>query len=151
MSVNIRIAKAADLPEIVRLIADDYLGRQRENFNLPLDRRYVEAFNEIDADANNELIVAELEGAIVGTMQMTVTPSLSFRGSRRCTIESVRVDEHLRSKGIGRELMLFAIGRARELGCRSVQLTSHATRERAHRFYERLGFAASHLGMKLIL
>ncbi|NOT48628.1 MAG: GNAT family N-acetyltransferase [Acidobacteria bacterium] len=151
MNVEIRNASIDDLQEIIRLIADDYLGQQRENFELPLNENYVKAFREIDADPNNELIVAELDGDLVGTMQLTLTPSLSFQGGRRCTVESVRVDEQFRGKGIGREMMLWAIEWAKEKTCVSMQLTSHISRERAHRFYEDLGFSKSHVGMKLKL
>jgi len=87
----------------------------------------------------------------VGTLQLTYTPSISFQGGRRCTVESVRVDEKYRAHGIGREMMLWAIKRAREKGCISMQLTTNAERADAHRFYENLGFTASHIGMKLKL
>lgn len=151
MSLNIRPALEEDVPEIIRLIADDYLGRQRESFSLPLDDAYLKAFREIDADPNNELIVAEIDGEVVGTLQLTFTPTLSFRGGKRCTVESVRIDEKYRGKGIGREMMLWAIGRAKEKNCVSMQLTSHSSRERAHHFYEELGFSKTHVGMKLSL
>lgn len=151
MPVTIREATLEDLPEIIRLIADDFLGRQRESFELPISSSYVNAFREIDEDPNNELVVAELDGAVVGTLQLTFTPSLSFQGGRRSTVESVRVDEGSRGRGIGREMMMWAIERARERKCVSMQLTSHVSRERAHAFYERLGFEKSHIGMKLKL
>lgn len=151
MNLKIRPAAIEDLPEIIRLIADDYLGQQRESFELPLNERYVMAFREIDADTNNELIVAELDGEVVGTLQLTFTPSLSFQGGKRSTVESLRVDERYRGKGIGRELMLWAISRAKEAGCVSMQLTSHNSRERAHHFYEKLGFSTTHVGMKMKL
>ena len=146
-----RSATVEDLPIIIRLLADDFLGQQREDLSEPVNENYVKAFKEIDADANNELIVAELDGKVIGTLQLTFTPSLSYRGSKRCTVESVRVDTSLRGKGIGREMMLWAIERAKEKGCISMQLTSHKDREDAHRFYEQLGFAKSHVGMKLSL
>src|SRR5262249_30171498 len=98
-----------------------------------------------------ELIVAELDGAIIGTLQLTFTPSLSFKGGKRCTVESVRVDDKLRGRGVGRQMMLWAIERATERGCISMQLTSHNERPAAHRFYEKLGFTKSHVGMKLKL
>ena len=133
------------------MLADDFLGQQRERSEDPLPESYVHAFREIDADPNNELIVAELDGDVIGTMQLTFTPSISFRGGKRCTVESVRVDEKHRGKGIGREMMLWAIDRAREKGCISTQLTTHRDRNDAHRFYESLGFSKSHVGMKLKL
>jgi ribosomal protein S18 acetylase RimI-like enzyme len=151
MNLKFRQATRADLPEIVRMLADDFLGAQRERFEEPLPESYVKAFEEIDADKNNELIVAEAGGAIVGTLQLTLTPSISFQGGKRATVESVRVDEKFRGQGIGRELMLFAIARAREENCVAMQLTTNMDRTDAHRFYENLGFKKSHLGMKLNL
>ena len=151
MDITFRHATSRDLPTIVRMLADDFLGQQRERCDDPLPKSYQRAFDEIDADSNNELIVAELDGAVVGTLQLTFTPSLSFQGGKRATVESVRVDEPHRGKGIGREMMLWAIGRAKERGCVSMQLTTNADRADAHRFYENLGFKASHVGMKLKL
>src|SRR5688572_536000 len=104
MNLTFREATREDLPEIVRMLADDYLGAQREHFEDPLPESYVKAFEEIAADKNNELIVAETDGAVVGTLQITFTPSISFQGGKRATVESVRVDERYRGRGIGREL-----------------------------------------------
>lgn len=151
MNLKFRQAVREDLPEIVRMLADDFLGATRERFENPLPESYVKAFEEINADKNNELIVAEMDGAIVGSLQITFTPSISFQGGRRATVESVRVDEKYRGQGIGRELMLRAIERARETGCVAMQLTTNAERAEAHRFYENLGFKGTHLGMKLYL
>lgn len=151
MNITFRQAKRSDLADIVRMLADDFLGRQREQLEDPLPEGYITAFNEIDADHNNELIVAELDGTVVGTLQLTFTPSISFRGSRRATVESVRVGDAYRGKGIGREMMLWAIERAKERGCISMQLTTNSDRTDAHRFYENLGFSGSHIGMKLKL
>lgn len=151
MNLAFRTTTIADLPEIVRMLADDFLGQQRERFEDPLPENYVRAFREIEADPNNELIVAELDGEVVGTLQLTFTPSISFQGGRRCTVESVRVDEKYRGQGIGREMMLWAIDRAKEKGCVSMQLTTNSDRTDAHRFYANLGFSASHAGMKLKL
>lgn len=131
------------------MLADDFLGSQRERYEDPLPEGYSNAFREIDADPNNELIVAELDGEVVGTLQLTCTPSISFQGGKRCTVESVRVDEKLRGQGIGRETMLWAIELAKEKGCMSMQLTTNNDRVDAHRFYESLGFSKSHIGMKL--
>ncbi len=149
MNVSFQQARIDDLPKIVRMLADDFLGSQRERFEDPLPESYREAFREIEADPNNELIVAELEGEIVGTMQLTFTPSISFQGGKRCTAESVRVDKKYRGQGIGHEMMLWAIERAKERGCISIQLTTNSERTDAHRFYSNLGFSASHVGMKL--
>lgn len=150
-NLKFRHATIEDLPEIVRMLADDFLGQTRERYENPLPVTYLKAFAEIEADKNNELIVAEIDGEIAGTLQLTFTPSISFQGGKRTTVESVRVDEKFRGKGIGKELMLYAIERAREENCVFVQLTTNAEREEAHRFYENLGFKGSHLGMKLKL
>lgn len=144
-------ATREDLPKIVRMLADDFLGSRRERYENPLPESYVKAFEEIEADKNNELIIAEKDGEIVGTLQITFTPSISFQGGKRATVESVRVDEKYRGQGIGKELMKWAINRAREENCVAVQLTTNAERKDAHRFYENLGFKGSHLGMKLYL
>lgn len=149
MQISFRTAKNEDLRSIVRMLADDFLGQQRERYEDPLPESYVKAFREIDTDPNNELIVAELDGELVGTLQLTYTPSISFQGGKRCTVESVRVDEKYRGQGIGREMMLWAIKRAKENGCISMQLTTNNDRTDAHRFYESLGFSKSHIGMKL--
>ena len=151
MTIKFRQATIADLPDIIRMLADDFLGQQRERLEDPIPDSYVGSFREIDADPNNELIVAELDGSVVGTLQLTFTPSLSYQGSKRCAVESVRVDGKLRGQGIGREMMLWAIERAKEKGCLSIQLTTHNDRKDAHRFYETLGFRHSHAGMKLNL
>jgi ribosomal protein S18 acetylase RimI-like enzyme len=183
MNLKFRQATRADLPEIVRMLADDFLGATRERFANPLPESYVKAFEEIEADKNNELVVAimsvppalagGLSGAdkklselnehpvanasgsdkseIVGTLQITFTPSISFQGGKRATVESVRVDAKYRGQGIGKELMLWAIGRAKEENCIAMQLTTNADRKDAHRFYENLGFQGTHLGMKLSL
>ena len=146
-----RRAVRADLPDVVRLLADDALGAQREGYASPLPDAYHTAFDFIDADANNELIVAELEGRIVGTLQLTFIPGMTYRGSWRALIEAVRVDRSVRSAGIGRRLVSWAIEQSARRGCRLVQLTSNKKRADAIRFYESLGFVASHEGLKLFL
>ena len=151
MELSIRKAKIDDLQTIVHMLADDFLGSQREKLKDLLPESYVKAFREIEADPNNELIVAELDSEVIGTLQLTYTPSLSFQGGKRATVESVRVDARYRGQGIGREMMIWAMERAREKGCVSMQLTSHADRKDAHRFYENLGFNATHVGMKIAL
>lgn len=151
MNLKFRQATIKDLPEIVRMLSDDFLGATRERYENPLPESYGKAFEEIEADKNNELIVAEKDGEIAGTLQITFTPSISFQGGKRAGVESVRVDAQYRGQGIGRELMLFAINRAREEKCVSMQLTTNADRTDAHRFYENLGFKGTHLGMKLKL
>jgi ribosomal protein S18 acetylase RimI-like enzyme len=151
MNLKFRPAKLEDLPEIVRMLADDFLGATRERYENPLPESYPKAFAEIDADKNNELIVVENDGEVIGTLQVTFTPSISFQGGKRATVESVRVDEKFRGQGIGKELMNWAINRARQENCVALQLTTNSDRTDAHRFYENLGFKGSHLGMKLYL
>lgn len=151
MDLTFRPATIDDLSEIVRMLADDFLGHTRERYKEPLPESYINAFREIEADPNNELIVAEADGQVVGTLQLTFTPSISFQGGKRATVESVRVDREHRRKGVGREMMFWSIDRAKEKGCVSMQLTTNAERTDAHRFYENLGFSGSHLGMKIKL
>ena len=146
-----RVAKHEDLPAIVRMLSDDELGSQRERYEDPLPESYYKAFEQIDHDANHELIVAERNGEVVGTLHLMFLPSLSFQGGLRAQVESVRVDESQRGQGLGSELMKWTIERARARGAHVVQLTTHRSREEAHRFYERLGFKGTHLGMKLSL
>ena len=147
----LRMAVRKDVPAIVHLLADDELGSQRERDEDPLPSSYFGAFDAIDKDSNHQLVVAESNGRLVGTLHLMFLPSISFQGRLRAQIESVRVDRECRNRGIGREMMKWAIERARERGAHIVQLTTHLTRKDAHRFYERLGFKGSHLGMKLDL
>jgi len=146
-----RPAQIEDLPDIVRMLADDELGHQRERFEDPLPESYIKSFEEINADPNHELVVAEKNGEVVGTLHLTFLPSISYRGGLRAQVESVRVDSKQRGRGIGSEMMKWVVERARERDAHLVQLTSHKSRKDAHRFYERLGFKGSHLGMKLTL
>jgi len=146
-----RLATRADLPSIVRMLADDELGSQRERHQDPLPDSYMKAFEQIDNDTNHELVVAELNGEVIGTLQLMFLPSISFQGGLRAQVESVRVDTKYRDQGIGSKLMQWTIDRAKARGAHVVQLTTHKSREEAHRFYERLGFKESHLGMKLNL
>ncbi|UVS81166.1 GNAT family N-acetyltransferase [Actinokineospora sp. UTMC 2448] len=144
----IRTAGAADVPAIVALLADDPLGAARER---PGDPRYAAAFAEIAADPNQVLVVAERGGEVVGTLQLTFTPGLSRLAALRATIEGVRVRSDQRGAGLGQELVEWAVERARERSAALVQLTTDRSRPDAHRFYERLGFVPSHVGMKLDL
>jgi GNAT superfamily N-acetyltransferase len=146
-----RIAVREDLPAIVRLLADDELGSQREKAEEPLQQSYYAAFEQVDDDLNHQLIVAESNGEVIGTLHLMFLPSISFQGGLRAQVESVRVDRKYQNMGIGSEMMKWTIARARERGAHMVQLTTHKTRQDAHRFYERLGFKGSHLGMKLDL
>ena len=151
MNLIFRRAKVEDLPEIVRMFADDFLGAKRERYETPLPESYVEAFEEINADKNIELIVAEFGGEVIGTLQLTFTPSINYQGGKRATVESVHIDGKYRGRGFGGEMMRWAIERAKKENCAVVQLTTHLERKDAHRFYENLGFSGTHLGMKLIL
>ena len=146
-----RAATRDDLPALVRLLADDKLGAARERPGPPLPVGYTAAFEAIARDPNNELIVAELDGKVAGMLQLTYIPGISRQGSWRALIEAVRVDSTLRSAGIGRKMIAWAIERARERGCAMVQLTSDKSRADAIRFYQSLGFTASHEGLKLSL
>ena len=151
MELSFRVARSADLRPILELLADDALGQARERVADPLPAGYETAFREIAADPNNELLVACRGDVVVATLQLTITPSLSYQGSRRATLESVRTSSQLRGLGIGSALVEWAVERARSRGCRIVQLTTHGSRKDALRFYEKLGFRATHAGMKLQL
>lgn len=150
-AMQIRRASRADLPAIIRLLADDDLGRQRESPREPLRESYSVAFAAIDADPRQELVVGEIAGEVVATLQLTFIPYLAYRGGLRAQIESVRVASRRRGGGLGRQLFVWAIERARREGCHMVQLTTNASRADAQRFYTRLGFVPSHVGMKLNL
>jgi len=154
--LEIRPANSAELPEIVRLLADDPLGAQRERFENPLPPAYTEAFGAIARQHGNQVLVAVEVGPggndrVVGCLQLTFIPGLARLGTTRAQIDSVRVDTRHRGQGIGEALTRTAIDLAREAGCGLVQLTTDKSRRDAHRFYERLGFIASHEGMKLTL
>lgn len=148
MPAAMRRATAADVPVIVDLMQDDDLGKLRET---AADQRHADAFKAIDGDDNQLLAVAELDGRIVGCFQLTFIPGLSRHGAWRGQIEAVRVARELRGRGLGRQMMQWAIDRCRERNCALVQLTSDLARPDAHRFYEGLGFTASHAGFKLRL
>lgn len=147
--LEIRAAVTDDLPAIVSMLADDPLGAQRES---PDDLGpYATALDRLSTDPNQHLVVAVREGHVVGTLQLTIVPGLSRRGSTRSIIEGVRVHADERGSGLGTRLIEWAIDTSRHEGCHLVQLTSDNTRTDAHRFYERLGFTASHVGFKLPL
>lgn len=146
-----REAEAADLPAIVALLAADPLGATREDASDPLAAEYCAAFAAIEADQNQLLAVADDAGVVTGTLHLTFIPGLSRRGSWRGQIEAVRVDESYRGAGLGEAFFRWAIEKCRERKCTLVQLTTDRSRPDAHRFYERLGFKASHLGYKLTL
>jgi GNAT superfamily N-acetyltransferase len=151
MSVVFRVATADDLPAIVGLLDDDEQSKGREDASLPLDPRYLAAFEAIRADPNQRQIVADLDGKLVGTMQLSFLPGIAFRGGWRGQIEAVRIARDLRGQGLGQQMIEWAVERCRERGCRMAQLTSMSTRTDAHRFYERMGWKKTHAGFKLKL
>lgn len=147
--VRIRAARADDVPAVVALLADDPLGATRET---PDDLApYRAAFEAVDADPRQLLVVADRGGRVVGTLQLTLLPGLGRMGALRGQIEAVRVAREERGGGLGTVLVRWAVDEARRHGCTLVQLTSDASRTDAHRFYERLGFVPSHVGFKLAL
>ena len=147
--LEIRAAVTEDVPAIVGMLADDPLGSQRES---PGDLTpYLAALDRLAADPNQHLVVAVREGSVVGTLQLTVVPGLSRKGATRSIIEAVRIHTDERGSGLGTQLIEWAIAESRRQGCQLIQLTSDVTRTDAHRFYERLGFTASHVGFKLPL
>ena len=146
-TVTIRRARREDIGKIVAMLADDALGRARERIETPLPDSYFRAFAKLDADPNIKLVVAEEAGVVVGCLQLCILPGLSSQGASRGLIEDVRVDSTRRGRGIGELLVRWAVDEARRQGCKLVELLTHNTRVDAQRFYERLGFARSHVGM----
>jgi ribosomal protein S18 acetylase RimI-like enzyme len=151
IALSFRRAERSDVPRIVRLLADDPLGTKRERYETPLPSSYLDAFDAIDSDPNNEVVVACLAGEVVGVLQVTFIPGLTYQGGWRALIEGVRVDAKVRSSGLGKAMIEHAIQRSRERGCHLVQLTTDKSRPAAKRFYEAMGFLATHEGMKLNL
>ncbi len=149
--VIFRQARRSDLETIIAILADDDLGQTREDPSVPLSSEYVSAFEAIDTDPNQLLTVIEIGGKVAGTLQLTFIPGLSRFGSWRGQIEAVRIAREHRGGGLGHQLFEWAIAQCRARGCRLVQLTTDKTRPGAHRFYEQLGFTASHEGYKLQL
>lgn len=148
--MRIRSATRADVPAIVALLADDPLGAQRESLGGSPEELepYLRAFAVLDADPHQVLVVADRDGVVVGTAQLSLLAGLSRQGATRAQIEGVRVAASERGSGLGTTLIEWAVGEARERGCALVQLTSDKSRVDAHRFYERLGFTATHEGFK---
>ncbi|MFD8045764.1 GNAT family N-acetyltransferase [Streptomyces chartreusis] len=147
--LEIRPAATDDIPAIVGMLADDPLGARRESLDDLTP--YLAAFGRLTGDPNQHLVVAVREGRVIGTLQLTVIPGLSRRGATRSIIEAVRIHADERGSGLGTRLIEWAIDESRRQNCQLVQLTSDKSRTDAHRFYERLGFAASHAGFKLEL
>ncbi len=149
--LHFREAREADLPQLIKMLADDQLGASREDYSGELNPRYLAAFEEIDADPNNQLVVVEWQGDLAGMLQLTFIPYLSHTGAWRCLIEAVRVRLPLRGRGFGSQMFAWAIEQARLRECAIVQLTSNKKRSDAIRFYRSLGFVDSHEGFKLYL
>lgn len=147
--ITFRIAVASDLASIVQLLADDDLGRSREVFSNTVATEYSEAFQEIQSDANNEIIVGVRENRVVATLQLTYIPGLTLKGTKRVQIEGVRVLSEFRGQGLGRRLFEYALERAKQRGCKLAQLTTNKVRSDAIRFYKNFGFESSHEGLKL--
>ena len=149
--LTIRRAGEADLPRIVELLSQLSLGDDRDPPTVPLPKSYRAAFRQIKADPRQQLVVAEAGGSVVATLVLIIVPNLSHRGRPWCGVENVVVDARVRGKGYGEALMRYAIEEARRAGCYKLTLTSNKRRSEAHRFYEKLGFAASHEGFRLLL
>jgi ribosomal protein S18 acetylase RimI-like enzyme len=146
-SVSIRPARREDVPAMIAMLADDHLGRARERVEDPLPAVYYQAFERVERDQNVTLVVAESEGRVVGCLQLAVLPGISSQGGMRSLLEDVRVATDCRSRGIGEQLVQWAMTEAKARGCNLVELLTHQTRVDAQRFYKRLGFTASHVGM----
>ena len=151
MKLQFREALEMDIPCLVEMLSDDKLGAMREDNSLPINQSYLEAFHSIEQDPNNELTVVENNGDVVGMLQLTFIPYLTHIGSWRCLIEGVRIHSKYRGKGLGTEFFEWAIERAKTKHCNIIQLTSDKQRPKAIRFYENLGFEATHEGFKLKL
>ncbi len=146
-----REAQAQDLPDIVRLLGDDQLGSGREETGGIPAPSYVRAFEAISSDPHNSVYIVEKKGNVMGCLQLTLIPNLSFSGAWRGQIEGVRIDKSLRGSGVGTEFFKWVIDKARQSNCKIVQLTMNTSRSDAHRFYENLGFEATHTGFKLYI
>jgi len=148
--MTFRKATENDVPIIVGMISDDELGKQRENFKNPLPIEYLKAFENINADENQELIVVENDQLeIIGTMQLSFIQYLTYQGGIRAQIEAVRIRKEKRGLGVGKTMFEWAINRAKERNAHLLQLTTDKRRPKAIKFYEDLGFKATHEGMKI--
>jgi GNAT superfamily N-acetyltransferase len=147
-AVQIRISTNADVSEITRLLWDDEQGRKRESISPENATVYQSAFEQIERDPNSQVFVATLEGAVIGCLQLTVIPGLSYRGVRRALIEDVRVAGSVRGRGVGGLLLGHAEAHVIKLGCKLVELFVHGQRTNAHRFYEKAGYIGAHRGFR---
>jgi len=147
-----RKAKDGDIPSIIKMLADDKLGSIREDYKVPLPKKYYDAFQNILQDKNQELIILENEQKdVIGTLQLTFIPYLTYQGGLRAQIEAVRIHKKFRGEGFGKKIFKWAINRSRDKGAHLVQLTTDKQRPDAIEFYKALGFKDSHIGMKLHL
>ena len=149
MNLNFRNAMEEDIPALVNLLFDDDLGSTREDISMPLNPRYTDTFHGIERDPNNELTIVDNNGELIGMLQLTFIPYLTHTGSWRCLIEGVRIHKKFRGQGLGTIIFKWAINRAKEKKCNIVQLASDKQRPDALRFYQSLGFRATHEGFKL--
>jgi len=150
--MKFKTAKKNDIPSIVRMLADDELGSKREDYKNPLPKKYYEAFQNIMQDKNQELVILENDNNdIIGTLQLTFIPYLTYQGGLRAQIEAVRIHKNYRGQGFGKKIFQWAINRSRDKGAHMVQLTTDKQRPEAIKFYKTLGFNDSHIGMKLHL
>ena len=150
--MKFKTAKKNDLPSIVRMLVDDELGSKREDYKNPLPKKYYEAFQNIMQDKNQELVVLENDNNdIIGTLQLTFIPYLTYQGGLRAQIEAVRIHKNYRGQGFGKKIFQWAINRSRDKGAHMVQLTTDKQRPEAIKFYKVLEFNDSHIGMKLHL
>lgn len=149
MTVTLRRARREDVIVILRMLVDDPLGKTREDVTEPIDAAYGAAFEAIDKDANSELLMAESGGRVIGCLQLTMIPGLTRHGALRAQIEGVRIASEVRGQGLGGEMIRAALARAKAKGARFAQLTSDVRRTEARRFYEKIGFSASHVGFKI--
>lgn len=149
--LTLRFAEKKDLPEMIRLLIEDELGATREHFSDPLLASYREAFRAIRKDNNQALLIVEYQNQVIGSCHLTFTPSLSFKGSWRLNIENIHIDKKFQNQGVGTWMLQRAMDLGRERGCKIVQLTTNKKRFRAQAFYKKLGFEATHEGMKLYL
>jgi ribosomal protein S18 acetylase RimI-like enzyme len=147
-ALTFRRGTAADLPTVVAMLADDALGAARERAETPLPVCYADAFAAMEQQGGNELLIGEINGEVVACLQLIILPGISLQGATRAQIEGVRVASAHRGQRLGEALVREAMARARRAGCTMMQLSSNASRTDARRFYERLGFVASHIGMK---
>lgn len=148
--MTFRKATINDVSSIVKMIAYDELGKTRENYQTPLPTKYLKAFKNITADQNQDLIVVENKNAeIIGTLQLSFIQYLTYRGGIRAQIEAVRIRKDQRGLGVGKTMFKWAINRAKERNAHLLQLTTDKKRPKAIKFYEDLGFKATHQGMKI--